>query len=888
MDYSTYPISFYAYWGKCDQTTHQHHLLAYHALDVAAVASMLMAPDKPLCQDLSEFLQVEPEELCQIFTFLMTMHDLGKFSDAFQNLTTFQPYKDLNLCAKFAYDGSVGRHDRLGHSFLNHFITQSSFLDTFELRQAYSADRRQGDKFLSLLFGCFFGHHGQPVSIHRKDLRKLNQFSHTDNFQHALDFMHSCLTFMPCKLPIHWLDDEMLARLKQVSWHFAGIGVIADWLGSNVDYFSYNSSLMPLTDYWTIACQQAQNAIAETQLFQRFEVAPFQGFQKQFGFNPSPLQSWAQDLVLDEGPQLFILEDTTGSGKTEAALTLAHRLMESDQADGFYFGLPTMATSNAMYQRVCDHYAKMYPDQQPSLVLAHSSKKMDGTFQKSLSKAQNDSYHRQDLSTSASCHAWFADSNRKALLAPLGVGTVDQALMSVIPMRYQVLRMIGLHRKVIIFDEIHAADAYMLELIYDLIQLHVRQGGSVILLTATLANEQRTKLLQSFQSGLALDRVIPEQTAFPLASYVSANQVLSQPIHPSDRSTKQVQVHFLHSFDLCIETCIEQAHQGQSVVWVRNTIKDAMQAYQILQEQVDCHLFHARFILADRQKIEQKVLNHLGKQSTEIQRRGFVVITTQVFQESLDADADVMISDLCPVDDLIQRAGRLHRHTRDIKGQLALKESRQAPVLLVHAPRWQDEPEPNWLTQDFYGSACIYGSAKLWLTMKVLRELNQIHIPNEARTLIESVYSSTAQEMIPESLQDDAALQQSEIRRREHHADLIKLSWEKGYIPESGRWMDDTLEVGSRFIEVETDEVVLIKKHKESYEPWQGDVLFSIPLSTVRVTRKDANQLCTLSDTQDKMFIKKYPQAKYKKLWLVENDTQYNYNDQVGFFKNAH
>src|SRR5690606_22251998 len=145
-------------------------------------------------------------------------------------------------------------------------------------------------------------------------------------------------------------------------------------------------------------------------------------------------------------------------------------------------------------------------------------------------------------------------------------------------------------------------------------------------------------------------------------------------------------------------------------VWIRNTVNDALEAYQTIQQQLehsdDAILFHSRFVLNDRKIIEGKVLDILGKDSDGQIRRGKVLIATQVFQESLDADADVMISDICPIDDLIQRAGRLHRHTRDSNGQYQpnIADARSAPELWVHAPEWDENPKSGWLSADFMNS----------------------------------------------------------------------------------------------------------------------------------------------------------------------------------------
>merc|ERR1712023_293119 len=204
----------------------------------------------------------------------------------------------------------------------------------------------------------------------------------------------------------------------------------------------------------------------------------------------------AQDLPWRPGPQLFVLEDVTGAGKTEAAMTLVHRLLEHGQARGVYFGLPTMATSNAMYGRVADIYRRWFDEQQvPNLVLAHGARHLNTDFAHSVvsEQARDHAYGDGEQTASAACNQWFADSRKKALLADVGVGTVHQAL-----------RLIGLANKVLVVDEVHACDDYMAGLLEAILQAHAQQGGSAILLTATLPHSMKRNLVAAYQKGRGL------------------------------------------------------------------------------------------------------------------------------------------------------------------------------------------------------------------------------------------------------------------------------------------------------------------------------------------------------------------------------------------------
>ena len=251
------------------------------------------------------------------------------------------------------------------------------------------------------------------------------------------------------------LDKALKKRLKSVSWQLAGVAVLADWLGSNQDYFNYCDKPKELNVYWhEIALEKAKEAIGA--LPKTPEVSAFQSIKNLFDFiqQPTPLQHYAITEPLTEQPQLFILEDVTGAGKTEAALILTQRLMAQGLADGLYIALPTMATANAMYKRLGNVYRKFYQSgSEPSLILAHGARELSQDFQDSVVLAKQlkadgnylsgKNEEDQELSATAYCNAWLADSRKKALLADVGVGTLDQTLLAVLPARHQSLSLLG-------------------------------------------------------------------------------------------------------------------------------------------------------------------------------------------------------------------------------------------------------------------------------------------------------------------------------------------------------------------------------------------------------------------------------------------------------------
>lgn len=903
--------SYMQYWGKAKREVNQsgadYHLLAYHSLDVAAVAGELLDARVSMTAGIASYMSLTAEQLKSLLVFIFALHDLGKFSSVFQKLY-FNPESDLFKpdCVT-EYDSRSFRHDRIGLYFWSE-LKQSIAPKILELDTLEKGQQGRSFDALMVLVDCALGHHGQPIDT--KDVRQMKRFVEPHNVEAAASFFVDVFELLKPHIPVENLHSKVWRlRLEQVSWQIAGLAVLADWIGSDNSHFCYRSDSIDLNEYWIHAQKTAKKALAATDLNAVPVVKPFQSIKAHYGFEPTPLQRWAEQVQLDDSPQLFILEDVTGAGKTEAALALTHRLMQSGAADGFYFGLPTMATSNAMFRRVATHYQQMLSldGAIPSIVLAHGAREMNALFREAVlaSGSTDKNYNANDSTATAQCNEWLADSRKKALLAPVGVGTIDQALLAVLPRRHQSLRLLGLNRKVLIFDEVHAADEYMFELLESLLALHLHQGGSAILLTATLSKKQRQKLVSVWHQSVGLPEIFLQKFDFPLATKVSIdplNSLLEQPLESRADVTRDVRINFLSSQGSCVEVVLSAVSQGQCVVWVRNSVDDAIAAFRQIQTGMakpeDCILFHSRFILQDRKAIEEKVLSIFGKEGNGALRAGKVLVATQVFQESLDADADVMISDICPVDDLIQRAGRLHRHTRNSRGvfEQNIKDVRSPPELWVHAPVWEDEPKQDWLSKDFRNTQYVYRSpGRLWLSMKRLRDLGAIRMPGEARDLIEAVYDDAAYEVIPKSLKklEENLFGEEMAKAAKANASLLK--WQEyGYCARSAdAWHEDVTDISTRHSDIEMVEVLLLRVGVSGgLFPWVGDERFTVQLSTVKLSKnKYADKLAALPDKYEAelaALTKRYPQIKYMKCWCPELDARFIYSATTGFAENPH
>ncbi len=626
------------------------------------------------------------------------------------------------------------------------------------------------------LFGAVFGHHGRPV---RDPL--------------PLDDTLVCAT---CRAAAEAYAAAVIGLLSPGAvgpaspafvWWLAGLAVLADWIGSSQRWFAYESPDHTPEHYWNaIALPRARVAVAEAGVLPA-AVAPALGLSELVGAAaiPSPMQAHAAALELPEGPVLALIEDQTGSGKTEAALLLAHRLMAAGRADGLFVALPTMATANAMYDRLAGAYRLLFAEgAAPSLVLAHGRRADHAGFAASIldgAALPGRKAEPEDEPGSAQCAAWVSDDRRRAFLAHVGVGTIDQALLAVLPTRHAPLRLLGLQRRVLIVDEAHAYDAYMGEELQRLIAFQAGLGGSTIVLSATLPSATRRGLVAAFAQTEGEAAPVPDRMEYPLVTLVHAGGCAEAPVAARADGARRVMVERLESAEAALEAVHDAVRAGAAVAWIRNAVDDAAEAHAALAaREVPATLFHARFAMGDRLDIERAVLDRFGKRSRD---RAGVVVATQVIEQSLDLDFDLIVSDLAPIDLLIQRAGRIWRHHRD--GRVVA-----APRLLVVSPDPVAEPAADWLGPALRRTGFVYRNhAVLWRSAREAFGAGAIVAPAGVRALVEAVYAPDAPE--PAGLERSATDAEGKVRSQISLARQNLLPWARGFSNQSGAWDSD-------------------------------------------------------------------------------------------------
>ncbi len=708
--------------------------------------------------------------------FLICLHDIGKFAGGFQAKVPerFPRCFGVNASAiSNRFDHSLGG--------LRLFMECPDIFGPL--------NRRQARNWLPII-SAITGHHGSPPdpTITRGTLRSSFQSA---GIEAAYVFARRVSVLLGAPDPLPLVDDD---RARRISWLLAGLTVLSDWIGSNEDWFPFRSpnDFLNIESYWTYTRKQAEVAVQEAGVVPATLTGRL-GYDALIGpqVTPSPMQKWANRVRLPDGQALFIIEDETGSGKTEAALMLAHRLMASGQADGFYMALPTMATANAMFDRLGRAVRLLFaPDTTPSLALAHGARDLHSEFRSARANWGRTQIPygiggEADIAASTACAEWIADDRRRTFLADAGAGTVDQALLAVLPARHQSLRLLGLAQRMLIIDEVHAYEAYIRREIETLLTFQATLGGSAILLSATLPAVHRQSLVDAFATGLGEEPIRIAEQAYPLTTVRTRGVQIETPVRGRSGRGRKLPVRFIRSPDEALAEVEHAARAGRAALYIRNTVDDARETHAALATRgVRAELFHARFALVDRLAIERRTVKIFGKESVEEERAGKVLVATQVVEQSLDLDFDVLASDLAPVDLLIQRAGRLWRHGWRMRSG--------EPELLVVAPPATEDPPEEWFDSFLPRAAYVYQDhARLWLTVRVLEQTEAIESPKGLRSLIEAVYGSHAESNVPCGLIDKLLTFEGKesADRSIGHQNTLRVS--SGYVRDAGAWDSD-------------------------------------------------------------------------------------------------
>lgn len=736
-----------ACWGKLDLTAPvpTFHPLICHLLDVAAVVETMWDEVVPpaMRARIASGLGLDESAARQWAAFLGALHDIGKLSPAFQlKAPGAEPrLSSAGLRSPQTHDGAAAPHGTVTARVLPALLSG-------QLSVAPAVAQRA-----ATVVG---GHHGVfPRAEDRQRLAVPGPQVGGDSWARArMQFVRALVKIL--EVPVNEPPGDLSVAAGMT---LAGLVSVADWVGSNTDYFGHLADWdaapdeLDVVEYAESARVRARSALASlgwTGWVGHSGAANFAAlFPHIAGMNP--MQTAVVDLATEMiGPALVIVEAPMGEGKTEAAFYLADRWASQGQR-GTYVALPTQATSNQMFQRLKSFLEARYPTERLNLQLLHGHASLLAEFQVLVRGARpfepTALYAEADPpreSADIVAAEWFTHRKR-GLLAPFGVGTVDQALLSVLQTRHAFVRLFGLANKTVVIDEVHAYDTYMSTLVDRLLEWLAALGSSVVLLSATLPRARTRELAAAYARGRGQQLAPAEPAGYPRVTGVTTQGVHSLSVGVSSRSRKTVHIVAVDWDPAVFGARVQEAlADGGCAAVVCNTVRRAQDVYLSLKTcfpttssdgEPELDLLHARFPFAERERRELRARARFGPVGPRPLRA--VLVATQVIEQSLDLDFDLLVTDLAPVDLVLQRAGRLHRHSRSRPPSL------QAPELWMAGLDGGSEGVPALDP----GTLAVYDQHVLlrsWLALRGRKQLGQpIRVPDDIQNFVESVYDDS-------------------------------------------------------------------------------------------------------------------------------------------------
>ena len=613
-----------------------------HLLDTANVMKCLCDPQSGwVARAFISASNIERSIFQSVCIFIAAVHDIGKITPTFQNMIAKNSLPGLKeRLAAFGFDIELEYSGRL---FYHAFVSGAILHERFNINET--------------ICDIIAAHHGRPRG-YGKDYSWRAPFKHHGEniFGKNKEFEILWKEIVEKAETIAGIKCEDLPQLSpQAQILISGLLITADWIASNEIFF-------PLADPWDtsaledsgrgergfIASGVKKGWSSRSIRFDRLT------FISRFGFEPNALQRFA-GRAAEAGAQLLIVEGPMGSGKTEAALMCSEIMAARVGAGGFFIGLPTQATSNGIFHRIITWANKTASDLSISVNLAHGGASFNDEY-RALKVNSNDN-------KGTTISKWMSGRHRQ-LMADFVDGTIDQALAMSLNRKFFMLLHEQLAGKVIVFDEVHSYDAYTEAYLETTLAFLGIYQCPVVLLSATLTNEKRSAFIKAYSQGLA--NGIQNDNGYPCISWWDGESTNVEVIPFDDTKKMDVEIQWIQFQQLSAKIDSLLATGGCAGV-IRNTVKEAIRTYNVLKESLTGYtiiLIHSRFLMDERNSIEKKIINWTGKQSKIKDRDKLIVVGTQVLEQSLDLDFDVLFTDPCPMDLLFQRIGREHRHER--------------------------------------------------------------------------------------------------------------------------------------------------------------------------------------------------------------------------------
>lgn len=733
------------FWAKInfDETgaVDSWHPLEAHSADVAAVTETLLK-HTVLQSRFARLLNQEHLSCVQIARLcsLAALHDVGKVNHGFQDRAHSRGAPRTGHVSPLIDFMDWGEQEK------------ADIIAALDLERMLNWFDSEDDLVAFLL--ASFAHHGRPIRPSPRFKPELWRGNgERDPIQEMGNLRRKAHHWFP---DVFETDTPSFPHSTEFQHAFNGLLTLADWIGSDEQFFPYADDS---SDRMPFARQCAFKAII------RLGLAP-KRFRTHLGpdrpgfttiapadYSPHPIQQECAKLPDYANGSLTILESDTGSGKTEAALIRFMQLFHAGLVDGMYFALPTRTAATQLHARVRDAVARAFPDPdcRPAVLLAVPGYlRVDETTGQRLPP-----FHvlwNDDERDRWRYRGWAAERPKRYLAGTIAVGTIDQVLLSTLQVNRAHLRAAALLRHLLIVDEVHASDTYMGRLLEEVITYHLKAGGHAFLMSATLGTVAQSRLLNATPAPPPpLNEA--RKTPYPLITYTDARRKQTKHVHPNPSSyTKLVAVQteqIANEANKVAHLSLVAATSGARVLIIRNTVRDCIATQLALEHLSGTNstvLFsangvvaphHSRFAGPDRKSLDQAIEDAFGKDSC---RNGVVAVATQTVQQSLDLDADLLLSDLCPVDVLLQRIGRLHRHPKERPPESRPQGYRTARTVVVVPEERSLESyiRPNGHAFGPHGIGTVYEDLRtLEATWRLIEEYDTWTIPAMNRELVE-------------------------------------------------------------------------------------------------------------------------------------------------------
>lgn len=725
-----------------------------HLLDTAGIMERLVL--HWLSSSAARTVSGDHAEIVRLCVFIAMVHDIGKLTILFQaKILSQMPERRSDICSRVIeipepgcfMDGRRSPHALAGEAIL--------------LRLGCPPE-------IAAIVGA---HHGKPQRDasepeDQMEIFEANYYGYLDGEENRALWEKAWRRCFELALGAAGYDGaEALPAIDVKSQvPLTGLLIMADWIASNTFYF-------PLID-----CEATMDALSYPdrvdRAWEKLNLpAPWspcrfymdgEDFAERFSFQPNAVQRAMTEAAEEAAsPGIFILEAQMGVGKTEAALGAAEILASKTGCGGLFFGLPTQATANGIFGRLLAWAEGQSEGASLGVRLAHGMAELNNDYRALFQEHAK----TEEDEGGVVAHPWF-DGRKQALLADFVIGTVDQLLMAALKQKHVMLRHLGLAGKVVVIDECHAYDAYMSRYLDRVLNWLGAYRVPVVLLSATLPSKRRTEFIEAYlnvkrrKNESAPDDEWRRSEEYPLLTWTDGGEVRQRAVEREGKS-RAVGIIRKNEDEWIDEFGAALSHGGCAGVIV-NTVKRAQRTARAIRERLpgkEVVLTHSRFTAADRIEREARLVARLGKHGTEEDRNGLIVVGTQVLEQSLDIDFDILVSDLCPMDLLLQRIGRLHRHDR------------RRPAGLEDAACWVLCAGANEMDA---GGRAVYGDYLLLRTAELLPP--SVTLPDDISPLVQKTYMDVPDgDLETDGLAHERKAYFDKIKKKERAAEIFRV-----------------------------------------------------------------------------------------------------------------